>query len=192
MTFISNVSDLPCNNLNNTSDIQRKLFPTIRFDGEYEVALVDCILRNTCDVLREDLTYDIKATPLDLPLVIEKQMELVKLGEYHFIRLLYKEFGSMNDLPSGINRRIFARKNGAFQLNYSMEQVKIYISNPINSGNIILNDDLRDVLGFKQNKRNITSLLLHLLKHQELLIPTFPTYAFLNEKPVMIILFITI
>jgi len=56
-----------------------------------------------------------------------------------------------------LSRGISARKNGAFKLNYSMEQGKIYISYPIDSEKFILNDNLRDVLGFKQNIINGTS-----------------------------------
>ena len=62
-----------------------------------------------------------------------------------------QKFGSMTDLYRSIIRRISPRKNGAFQFNYSMEQGKIYINSPIDSEKIILNDDLRDVLGFKHN-----------------------------------------
>ena len=57
----------------------------------------------------------------------------------------------MNDLCRSINRRISALKNDAFQFNYSMKQGKIYIIFPIDSESVILNDNLRQVLGFKQS-----------------------------------------
>jgi len=42
-------------------------------------------------------------------------------------------------------------KNSALHFNYSMEQVKINTSSPIDGEKGILNDNLRDILGFKQN-----------------------------------------
>ena len=71
--------------------------------------------------------------------------------EYPFIKLPYKEYGSMTHLCCYINRRISARENCAFHFNYFMEYGKISISSPINSEKIILNDSMRDVLGFKQS-----------------------------------------
>jgi len=45
VTFISNISDPIYNNLNKTFDFWIKLSPTIRLDGEYEVALIDYFLK---------------------------------------------------------------------------------------------------------------------------------------------------
>ena len=117
-----------------------------------------------------------------------------------------------------INRRISACKNGVFQFNYSVEQGKIYISSPFDSEKVILDENMGDVLGFKQNIINVRtdgalmawifsfSLTIYLvsswinlylltvqsLKHREFVIALFPSYVFLNEKPVKIILLITI
>ena len=60
VTFMSNVSDPLYDDLNRTSDFWTKLSPTIKFQGRYEVALVDCIIKNTYDVLRKEISYDIK------------------------------------------------------------------------------------------------------------------------------------
>ena len=60
VTFMSNVSDPLYDDLNKTSDFWTKLSPAIKFEGRYEVALVDCILKNAYDILRKDHTYEIK------------------------------------------------------------------------------------------------------------------------------------
>ena len=80
-----------------------------------------------------------------------------ELYEYPFITLPHKEFGSMNDLCCDLNRRISARENGAFEFNYSMEQGKSYISFPFDIEKVILNNNLRYFLGFKQNIINSRS-----------------------------------
>ena len=61
------------------------------------------------------------------------------------------EYDSMNDFCRAINRKISARKNGAFTFNHSMEQRRIYISSPTENEVIHLNDNLIDVLGFKRD-----------------------------------------
>ena len=55
----------------------------------------------------------------------------------------------MNDLFRAISRRIAVRKNGDFQFNYSMEQGKIYTTSLIDNEKVVLNDTLRDDLGFR-------------------------------------------
>jgi hypothetical protein len=60
----------------------------------------------------------------------------------------------MNELCHVINKRISACKKGTFQFNYSREKAKIYISSPIANENVILNENLREVLGFKYNLIN--------------------------------------
>jgi hypothetical protein len=61
VTFMSNVSDPLYNDLNKTSDFRTKLSPTIKLDdGKYYVALADCILKNTYDIMRKDRAYEIK------------------------------------------------------------------------------------------------------------------------------------
>ena len=57
----------------------------------------------------------------------------------------------MNVLCRAVNRGVSARKKGAFQFNGSIEHGKICISFPIENKKVILNDNLRDVIGFKQN-----------------------------------------
>ena len=57
----------------------------------------------------------------------------------------------MTDFCCAANRAISAHKNGPCHFNYSMEQGKIYISSPIGDEKVILNDNLRDFLDFKQN-----------------------------------------
>ena len=42
-------------------------------------------------------------------------------------------------------------KKGAFHFNYSKEEGVTYISSPIVNEKVILNDNLKDVLGFKLN-----------------------------------------
>ena len=54
-------------------------------------------------------------------------------------------------LCRAINRRSYAGRNGVFQINYSIEQGKVYVSSTIDSEKVILNDNLSDVLGFKHN-----------------------------------------
>ena len=98
VTFMSNVSDPFYNDLNKTSDFWTKLSPAIKFDGKYEDALVDCILKNMYDILIKDLTYDIKVRLHDWPLVSEHWIETTNSGEYPFAPLSYKEFGSTNGL----------------------------------------------------------------------------------------------
>ena len=72
-------------------------------------------------------------------------------GNYPLITLPYKEYGSITDFCRAINRRISARKNGAFHFNYSMEQGKIYISSPLDNEKVFFNDNLKHILGFKHN-----------------------------------------
>jgi hypothetical protein len=57
----------------------------------------------------------------------------------------------MNELCRSINKKIFARKKSAFHFKYWKEVGKIYISSPIADEKVILNDNLKDVLGFKLN-----------------------------------------
>ena len=153
VTFMSNVSDPLYNDLNKTSDFWTKLSPTIKFEGKYEVALVDCILKNTYDILRKDRKYEIKIRPYDWPPPPGDQEQIQKINwlDYPYIELPYEELTCMNDLCRSINKRISARKKGAFHFNYSKEEGKIYISSPIASEKVILNDNLKDVLGFKLN-----------------------------------------
>jgi hypothetical protein len=60
----------------------------------------------------------------------------------------------MNELCRAINKKISARKNGTFQFNYSKKEGEVYISSPIDIGKVILNDNLREALGFKYNVIN--------------------------------------
>jgi hypothetical protein len=156
VTFMSNVSDPLYNDLNKTSDFWTKLSPAIKFDdGKYEVALVDCILKNTYDILRKDRVYNIKVIPFDWSLFVEYEwVEALKSSEYPDVTLRYKEYGTMTDLCRAINRKISYRRNGTFHFNYSMEHDRIYITSPVDTELIHLNDNLRDVLGFKQNMIN--------------------------------------
>jgi hypothetical protein len=105
---MSNVSDPLYDDLNRTSDFWTKLSPTIKFQGRYEVALVDCIIKNTYDVLRKEISYDIKIRPF--------------------------EFGDEGAMAT---------------FDYSTEQRRIYITNPFENERIFLNENLREVLGFK-------------------------------------------
>jgi hypothetical protein len=95
------------------------------------VPLVDCILKNKYDILRKDRVYDIKVIPFD-------------------VTLKYKEYGTMTVLCRAI-RKISYRGNGTFHFNYSMEHDRIYITSPVETEMTSINDNLRDVLGFKQN-----------------------------------------
>ena len=152
VTFISNVSDPLYDDLNKTSGFRTKLSPTIKFNEEkYKVALVDCILKNAYNILRKDRTYEIKVRPHDWPLLSEKWIISINSGEYPFIKLAYKEYGSMTELCRAITRRIYAHKNGAFNFYYLMKHAKIYISSPLDDEKVIINNNLRDVLCFKQN-----------------------------------------
>jgi len=74
--------------------------------------LLSILLSNTHDILRKDPTYNIQVKPHDWPLVSEHWIETMNSGEYIFVTL-----PSMNDLCRAINRRIWARKNGAFEFN---------------------------------------------------------------------------
>jgi hypothetical protein len=65
VTFISSVSDPLYDDLNKTRNFWTKISTAIRFEGRYEVALVDCILRNAYGILRKDCTYDIQVKPFD-------------------------------------------------------------------------------------------------------------------------------
>ena len=79
-------------------------------DGKHEVALVNFIIKNTCDILKKDRVYDIQVKPHDWPLFTEEWIETINSGEYPFITLPYKEFGSGNYLCRAIDRRISAPK----------------------------------------------------------------------------------
>ena len=94
----------------------------------------------------------------------------------------------------------------------------IHNSSTIKNEKVILDDNLREVLGFKHNIMNSRSagstsgmdrvlladynlasprsvvyfFILHSLEHRELAITIFPYYVFLNEKRVNIIFIITI
>ena len=120
VTLMSIVSDPLYNDLNRTSDFWTKLSPTIKFDGAYEVALVDCILKNTYDILRKDRKYDIKIRPYDWPPPSGDQEQIQKINwmNYPYIELPYEELTGMNDLCRSINKRISARKKRSlsFQL----------------------------------------------------------------------------
>jgi hypothetical protein len=69
VTFMANVSYPLFDDLNKTSEFWKKLSPAIKFEGRYQVALVNCILKNTYDILIKDRTYDIKIRPHDWPIV---------------------------------------------------------------------------------------------------------------------------
>jgi hypothetical protein len=88
VTFISNVSDPLYDDLNKTSDFWTKLSPAIKFEARYEVALFDCILKNTYDILRKDHTYNIKIRPHDWPCVSDQYViENMNSFEYQFAKL---------------------------------------------------------------------------------------------------------
>ena len=121
VTFMVNVSDPLYNDSNRTSDFWTKLSPTIKFDdnGKYEVALVDCILKNTYDILRKDRKYEIKVIPFDWSVFVENEwVEALKSSEYPNVTLKYKEYGNMMELCAKINRKISYRRNGSFHFNY--------------------------------------------------------------------------
>ena len=60
----------------------------------------------------------------------------------------------MGDLCRAINKKISYRRKGTFHFNYSIKHDRIYITSPVDTEMIIFNDNLRDVLGFKQNMIN--------------------------------------
>ena len=60
VTFISNVSDPLYDDLNKTRGFWKKLSPVINLEEKYDVVFVDCILKNTYDILRKDRTIDMK------------------------------------------------------------------------------------------------------------------------------------
>ena len=64
VTFMSNVSNQLYDNLNKTSDLRMKLSQAIRFEGRFEVALVNCI-KYSYDILSKDRTYKIKLRPVN-------------------------------------------------------------------------------------------------------------------------------
>ena len=84
-------------------------------------------------------------------------MESVNSCEHPYITLPYKELGSMSDMCWAINRKISTHNNGAFHFYSSIEQGKICINSPIDDKKVILNDYLRDVIGFKRKKINSQS-----------------------------------
>ena len=51
--LMSNFFDPIYDGLHKTSNFWPNLSPTIKFDEKYEAALVDCILKNTYDILRK-------------------------------------------------------------------------------------------------------------------------------------------
>ena len=110
----------------------------------YEVTLVDCILKNTYNILIKDRTYDIKVRPHDWPLITKELIESINSVGYSFIALTYKEYRGTNGSCRAINRKILAHKNRAFHFN-SMEPGKIYISSPIDNDKVILSDNLSGV-----------------------------------------------
>ena len=158
VTFVSNVSVSLYDGLNKIRDFRTKLSPAIKFDGRYEIALVDCILKDTHDILRKDRTYGIKVRHNDWPLVTDEWIASICSAECPFVTLKCIEYGCMTDLYCAINRQISSRKNIAFQFNYSMKQSKIYISSPIEKRRLF-STSLRDVLGFKNT-------LLHVLERK--------------------------
>ena len=91
---------------------------TIKFERRYELALVDCIIKNIYAILRKDRTYDIKGIPYYWPLVSEEWKESMNSCEHAFIALPHKDYSSKIDLCRAINRRIMVRKNGAFHFNF--------------------------------------------------------------------------
>jgi hypothetical protein len=126
--------------------------PTIKFGGEYKVALVDCFLKNTNGIPRKGHIYDAKIRPCDWPLVRNQHIiKKINSFEYPFVILPYEELSYTNDLCRAINETVSALKKGAFQVTYSNEEVKIYISSRIANKKIILNDNVKDVLGFYHN-----------------------------------------
>ena len=62
---MSNVSDPLYNDLTKTGDCWTKLSPTIKFDVEYEVSFVACILKSSYNTLSKVRTYDIKVRPYE-------------------------------------------------------------------------------------------------------------------------------
>ena len=81
--------------------------------------------KNSYGILRKDRTYEIRIRPFDWPFLVDYEwIDALKFRKYRCITPKYKEFASMTDLCRTINRKISARKEGAFQFNYSVEHGK--------------------------------------------------------------------
>ena len=156
VTFLSNVSDSLYNDLNKTSYIWTNSFPPSNWTASMKL-LLSIVFSKIHMISRENIVNMAqKPDHYDWSLITEQWIESMDLGECPSVTLPYKELISMNELYHAINWRISAHKNCPFKFHYSVEQGKIYIGSPMDNINwllsmVIINDSLRDVLGFKQN-----------------------------------------
>jgi hypothetical protein len=133
--------------LNKTSDFSIKLSPAIKFEGRYEVALVDCIIKNTYDVLRKDTPYEIKIRPFDFG--NDGGVANFDSDDYPIATIPYREYNNMHEPCRVINKKIPSRKKDGFTFNYSKEQRRIYITNSFENKRNLISENLLEVLGFK-------------------------------------------
>jgi hypothetical protein len=87
---------------------------------KYEVSLVNCILKNTYDILREDPGYEIKVIPFDLSLFVEYEwVEALKSSEYPHVTLPSVKFKQSSDIRLMISLSIrwlsMAFQSGGFE-----------------------------------------------------------------------------
>jgi hypothetical protein len=73
-------------------------------------------------------------------------MENFESNDYPIAAIPYWECNNMHELCRAIKNS--AHKNGAFRLNYSMEQRRIYITNTFEKERSFLNENLSEVLSF--------------------------------------------
>ena len=72
-----------------------------------------------------------------------------KSNDYPSAIIPYEKYNNIHELCWFINKKAASQKKGGFTFNYSTEQRKIYITNPFENERIFLNEELREVLGFK-------------------------------------------
>ena len=106
---MSYVSDPLYDELNKTSDSGTKLSSAIMFERRYEAVLVDCILKNTHDILRKDLLHEIKLRPSGF----SDKCSVANFGsdDYPFATIPSEEYSNMHELCKVINKRIAGKKS---------------------------------------------------------------------------------
>ena len=105
---MSNVSDPLYDDLNETSDFWKIISPAMNFEGKYEFALVDRILKNTYDIPRRDGTYEIRVRLFEFS--DEGVVAKFDSDDYPFATIPNEEYKIMTDLLRNINKKPLLEK----------------------------------------------------------------------------------
>jgi hypothetical protein len=82
--------------LNKTSNFRTKLSPSIKFEGRYVVAVVDCFIKNIYDILRKETPYEIEIRPFDFG--DDGTVANFDSNDYPIATIPYRDYNNMHEL----------------------------------------------------------------------------------------------